>query len=110
MSTKTISLRMEAYEKLRRAKRNGESFSDVVMRARWDDVPVTGQELLSLVRERGPTYSDEELAAVEAVKTESPEGRDKWPTTSGSPPRRWPSRCRSSPGTWTNTAGCRALA
>lgn len=79
MPSKTISLRMEAYERLRRAKRDGESFSDVVMRARWDDVPVTGEELLSLVRERGPLYSDEELRAVEAVKTEMPGERDKWP-------------------------------
>lgn len=79
MPTKTISLRMKAYEKLRRAKRNGESFSDVVMRARWDDLPATGEELLSVLRERGPLYSAEELRAVEAVKTETPEGRDKWP-------------------------------
>lgn len=79
MPTKTISLRMEAYERLRRAKRDGESFSDVVMRARWDDVPATGAELLALLRERGPLYSAEELEAVEAVKTETPELRDKWP-------------------------------
>lgn len=28
MATRTISLRLEAYERIRRAKRNGESFSD----------------------------------------------------------------------------------
>lgn len=79
MPSKTISLRMEAYERLRRAKRDGESFSDVVMRARWDDVPVTGEELLTLVRERGPLYTSEELRDVEGTKTETPEDRDKWP-------------------------------
>ncbi len=79
MPSKTISLRIEAYERLRRAKRDGESFSDVVMRARWDDVPVTGGELLDLVRDRGPLYSSEELDEVEAVKEELPDERDKWP-------------------------------
>ncbi len=43
IATKTISLREEAYEKLRRArKRPNESSSDVIMRARWDDQTVTG--------------------------------------------------------------------
>lgn len=79
MPSKTISLRIEAYERLRRAKRDGESFSDVVMRARWDDVPVTGEELLDLVRERGPLYSAGELDEVEAVERELPQERDKWP-------------------------------
>lgn len=41
-------------------------------------MPATGEELLALVRERGPLYSTEELREVEAVKTETPEGRDKW--------------------------------
>lgn len=79
MPSKTISLRLEAYERLRRAKRDGESFSDVVMRASWDDVPMTGEELLSLIRERGPIYASDELCAVEAVKEEMPDDRDKWP-------------------------------
>jgi hypothetical protein len=37
MATKTISLELEAYEKLRRAKKGGESFSAVVRRARFDN-------------------------------------------------------------------------
>lgn len=35
MATKTISLELDAYEKLRRAKHGGESFSAVVRRARF---------------------------------------------------------------------------
>lgn len=68
MATKTISLRLEAYERLRRARLHpGESFSDVVMRARWVDQPATGSEFLAHVRERGPLYDAEELDAIEAL-------------------------------------------
>jgi hypothetical protein len=70
MATKTISLRVEAYEKLRRARtRPSKSFSDVVMRARWEDQTVTGGELLALVRERGPLYG---LDAIDELKSETP--------------------------------------
>lgn len=78
MATKTISLRIEAYEKLRRAKRGGESFSDVVMRARWDDAAVSAGELLRRVRERGPLFNPEELDRIEAVKDEDRPPDDKW--------------------------------
>jgi hypothetical protein len=52
MATKTISLEIDAYEKLKRAKRSPrESFSSVVRRAHWEDAPATGKELLdSLLR------------------------------------------------------------
>jgi hypothetical protein len=79
MSTKTISLRVEAYERLRRARREpGESFSDVVMRAVWPDAPLTAGALLALVRERGPVYRAEELDAIEAAKREDAPPVDKW--------------------------------
>ena len=47
MAVKTISLELSAYEKLRRAKRQPrESFSSVVQRARWDDLPPNAGRLL----------------------------------------------------------------
>ena len=82
MATKTISLRVEAYERLRVARtRPNESFSDVVMRARWDDQTVTGGELLALVRERGPSYDSDELDMIDEMKSERRVPADKWSTT-----------------------------
>ncbi|MEK6686878.1 MAG: antitoxin VapB family protein [Gemmatimonadota bacterium] len=79
MTTKTISLKEEAYERLRRAKRDpSESFSDVVLRARWDDTPITTGGLLRLVRERGPLYSATELDAIEAANRSDLPPTDKW--------------------------------
>ena len=45
MATKTISLELDAYEKLKRAKRKGESFSAVVRRARLSEPPPTFADL-----------------------------------------------------------------
>ena len=48
MATKTISLELDAYEKLRKAKRSErESFSEVVRRARWEDAASTGPQILA---------------------------------------------------------------
>jgi len=81
MSTKTISLRVEAYERLRRAKLgSSESFSDVVMRAVWPEAPLTAAGFLAMVRERGATFDAAELDRVdEANRTDTPPV-DKWPT------------------------------
>jgi hypothetical protein len=46
MATKTISLELDAYEKLRRAKKGGESFSAVVRRARFAE-PDEGELLVN---------------------------------------------------------------
>jgi len=80
MSTKTISLRDEAYERLRRARKSpGESFSDVVMRAVWPDQPLQAGEFLRLVRERGTLYSPDELDRVDEVSLSDRPPTDKWP-------------------------------
>lgn len=79
MGTKTISLRDEAYERLRRARQDPrESFSDVVMRAVWPDAPLTAGDLLALVRERGPLYRAAELDAIEAANRSDAPPADKW--------------------------------
>ena len=49
MATKTISLELDAYEKLKRAKRRPrESFSSVVRRAHWHEMTGAGQLLENL--------------------------------------------------------------
>ncbi len=79
MPSKTISLRLEAYERLRRARRHaGESFSDVVMRARWAEEPVTAGQFLKQVRERGPTYDAVGLDTLEQLKAGDRPAEDKW--------------------------------
>jgi len=79
MATKTISLRLEAYERLKRAKRTSdESFSDVVMRAEWPDVGLTGRALLAAYEEHGPYLSEEALDRLEEVNAEDRPPEDKW--------------------------------
>lgn len=79
MATKTISLRVEAYERLKRARRfPGESFSEVIGRAVWPNQTLTGTELLERIARHGPTMTADELAAVEAVKRNAEAPEDKW--------------------------------
>lgn len=79
MSTKTISLKLEAYERLRRARRSpDESFSDVVLRAVWPGQTLTGAELLALLRKRGPTFSEAGLTRIEEAKALDLPPEDKW--------------------------------
>ena len=81
MPSKTISLSLAAYERLRRARRrDGESFTDVVMRAHWADEPIVGADYLQMVRERGPLYAIGELKAVEDAKAADLPPSDKWQT------------------------------
>ncbi len=81
MATKTISLRLEAYERLRRARRHAtESFSDVVMRAHWSDEPTTAGKYLAHVRERGPLYDVTGVEAIEELSVTDRPAEDKWST------------------------------
>jgi predicted CopG family antitoxin len=79
MATKTISLRLEAYERLRRARRfPDESFSEVILRATWPEQTLTGGELLQRCRERGPFFTEEELDRVAELKGSDRPPEDKW--------------------------------
>jgi len=65
MATKTISLEIDAYERLKAVKAPGESFSDVVRRATFPKRKFTGRDLLNSLRERGPLLSARALDDLE---------------------------------------------
>ena len=79
MATKTISLQIDAYERLRRARRSpSESFSQVVLRAEWPTQGITAGELLR--RGRAGLFRLPEAAAeaIEALKAQDMPPEDKW--------------------------------
>jgi predicted CopG family antitoxin len=79
MATRTISLRLEAYERLKRARKSPrESFSDVVMRAEWPEAGVTAGELLALYERRGAYLSEETLDRIDEAKSADRPPEDKW--------------------------------
>jgi hypothetical protein len=79
MPTKTISLRIEAYERLRRARlRANESFSDVVMRAEWPGTAMTAGELREVYASSGAHLTEEELGAIEENTAAQLPTEDKW--------------------------------
>ncbi len=59
MATKTISLEIDAYEKLKRAKRSSrESFSEVVRRGRWSEEEGTAAGLLAALEALGKNHPE----------------------------------------------------
>ena len=79
VSTKTISLKKEAYERLRAARRYPtESFSEVVLRAAWPEDTVTARGLLDLHRRGSRHFTDKELDRIAALKRRDTAPEDKW--------------------------------
>lgn len=67
MATKTISLELDAYEKLRQAKRAGESFSAVVRRASFGPADTRGASILGALENLPVKSADRD--ALEAWET-----------------------------------------
>jgi predicted CopG family antitoxin len=72
MATKTITLELDAYEKLRAAKKAGESFTEVVRRAELTEAPLTGANLLAYIASGGSGVSDSFLDAAEEAGRHAP--------------------------------------
>jgi len=78
MPTKTITLELDAYQKLRSAKHPGESFTEVVRRAVIADPPLTGSSLRSYLHEYGGKVSAAYLDSVEHAAAHDPAPDDPW--------------------------------
>lgn len=78
MATKTISIDLEAYERLRRARKDpNESFSRVIKRARWGDEGRTAAGLLSAIEETALPEPDA-LARLQEVQRADRPPEDPW--------------------------------
>lgn len=78
MATKTISLEIDAYERLRSSKKPGESFSEVVRRAQFPDAPSTGADLLEWMKKGASGVSNAYLNEVEEADRNDPPPDDPW--------------------------------
>lgn len=80
MAVKTVTLRLEAYDRLRAARTwPGESFSQVILRATWPEPSITGGELLARIRDVDPLFTEDELRSIEDVMRADRPPADKWP-------------------------------
>ena len=79
MATRTISLKEEAYRRLKAARRYpSESFSEVVLRATWPEDTITGRGLLELHVSGLAIFRDDELDRIEELKARVLPPEDKW--------------------------------
>jgi len=78
MATKSITLELDAYEKLRAAKKAGETFSEVVRRAEFRAGPVTGAALLAYLDAGGSGVSEGYLDAAEEAAKHDPAPDNPW--------------------------------
>jgi predicted CopG family antitoxin len=78
MATKTISIDMEAYERLRRARRSPtESFSKVIKRAAWPTPARNAGALLSAMA-GAPVLDEEVFELLDAAQVADRPPEDPW--------------------------------
>ena len=76
--TKTISIDLEAYERLRAARRSpDESFSRVIKRAQWRNEAPTASALLDALAEL-PTVDDHVLERLDEAQIADVPPADRW--------------------------------
>jgi len=79
MASKTITIDVEAYERLRRARSTrGESFSSVIKRATWPESPRTAGALLEAIRVL-PPVQEAVLDCLEKGQRDDAAPEDPWP-------------------------------
>jgi len=79
MATKTISVDLEAYERLRRAKSSAkESFSQVIKRAVWVPERGTAGQMLALARSAEGSLSDEVLDELDRMQKNDGVAPNHW--------------------------------
>ncbi len=78
MATKTITLEIDAYEKLRSSKLAGESFSEVVRRADIADEPLTCASLRNYLKKGGAGVNEKHLKRVKKVARHDPIPDNPW--------------------------------
>jgi predicted CopG family antitoxin len=85
MATKTITIDLAAYEKLRRARlRPDESFSQVIRRGRWERPRSTGSALLEAL-ERAPPVDEDVLERLERNQAADLPPGDAWTDSRSTP-------------------------
>jgi predicted CopG family antitoxin len=79
MGTKTITLKAEAYNRLRAARRYPtESFSEVVLRASWPEDTISSREFLAIYNSNGPMLPESALTRIEELRRSDTPPADKW--------------------------------
>jgi predicted CopG family antitoxin len=78
MSTKTLSVDLEAYERLSRARKYPrESFSQVIRRAIWAESAKSGKRILELMASTEPATEDV-ITRLEEVQARDTPPADPW--------------------------------